>query len=157
MPRFPELVTREFETLSRTPRWFPWRWMPNRGWSPIRRGFAYQLHMPLGQFQKRAAALLAAHPIERVTLTDKTPILTHISGGYRCYGWSTTYLPRTVFDALCEDERCDMTLGEPPSFAAFPDGEQSAIDAMSDALVNYGRKLVGLDPLPVCTGAEGVA
>jgi uncharacterized protein (TIGR02996 family) len=38
------------------------------------RGFVSEIHLPLAAFMEHAKALFSAHPIERVTLTDKEPL-----------------------------------------------------------------------------------
>jgi uncharacterized protein (TIGR02996 family) len=98
-----------------------------------------------------AAALFAAQPVERVTLTDRGPGET-LMDWYGCrWVWDSYHrglrdygqmLPEDLFDLVCEyavyaDHEC----------AGFKD-RAAALDALSRAAVTYGRRVAGLPPPP---------
>lgn len=146
------------------PRWsfsFPERFAFGRAiWD---RGFVSHLVIPLAAFVEHAETLFRAHPIERVTLTDKEP-------------WNNATNPPTHFGWWCENELMDFTTE--PEVLPLPlmlcmdgdtrrhdrviasrfDGDRmhgvilfedrdTARDALSRACVAYGRECAGLSPL----------
>jgi hypothetical protein len=99
-----------------------------------RRGFVESVEFTTADFLAHAARLFAAHPITRVTLTDRRP-------DDLGYGWGW-WLDTGEHDEVPEVAEC---------FQADPEGmrlvyptEADALKALSLACVHYGRQLAGL-------------
>lgn len=110
------------------------------------RGFVCEVTLPLAAFEAHAKAIFSAHPVTRVTLSDREPYRWFHG---RCFwsseAWpfeSSERLPNRLFHLLPK-------LGpgnDPASMGDFVD-RRAAIDALSDACVTYGRALAGLPEL----------
>lgn len=90
-----------------------------------------------------AKELFAAHPIERVTLSDKRPLQTDdaFGRGHPAFVWFSgpalaATSPHHLPDSLVYGCR------------AFYPTRDAALAALSAACVRHGRKLAGLPPLP---------
>jgi len=105
----------------------------------LARGFVAEITCPLDVFQKHAPALFAAHPIERVTLTDirPTPVTTDDERPEWTYFIGTIdtgyHLPQEIYFQLWGEWR---------------HSREAALNALSQACVAYGRERAGLKALP---------
>jgi uncharacterized protein (TIGR02996 family) len=105
----------------------------------------------LGRFGGLAAKLFASNPIEHVVLNDRA---TYSSAGWAWYNDCrpkpnvnvppAANIPKPIFDEIIYVGR--LVCGS--RWKAFH-SEAESKEALSRACVNYGRKLVGLDPLYV--------
>lgn len=117
----------------------------------LRRGFVAEVSCPAAAFVEHAAALFAAHPVERVTLTDRKPgVRFLLSNGFDNGGWiwgrasdySPTpaawphHLPKPLWEVMA-------ARGAEGPFA----DQQLALDALARVCVAYGRHLAGLPAL----------
>jgi uncharacterized protein (TIGR02996 family) len=118
------------------------------------RGFVSEVRCTLSDFERHAAALFAAQPIERVVLTDKRPLreAQHHAGRSEHGGWVWACeetedappwrLPSAILGAMT-----------PRPVAYQFQTEQAALDALSAALVTHGRRLARIDvPCDYCDG-----
>jgi uncharacterized protein (TIGR02996 family) len=117
------------------------------GWD---RGFVRTARLPAAALLAHAAALFAAHPVARVFLTDRWPLLDPGAWGWHLPFDSTpmsedpTILPAELFGLLEGMTNPGDPAGD--EFAHYPDGE-SALAALSGACVRFGRVKAGLPPL----------
>jgi uncharacterized protein (TIGR02996 family) len=129
----------------------------------VTRGFASEFRMPLSDFHSPLGIhaltreLFAAHPVTRVTLTDREPLeWTEDAGsashdGDRWFSWldrkqpgeSVYRVPGELIDAMV---RAGARRNHRKCAVRFTTREL-ALAALSDACVSLGRKLVGLPPL----------
>jgi len=122
-----------------------------------RRGFVVEVSCTAADFVEHAAALFSAHPVERVTLTDKRPCRAGMTDMPE-WTWFVedvasdpidepieARLPGCLFDML---DRRDAFSWSRPLVSWVPyRTRQSALDALSRACVAYGRRLAGLPAL----------
>jgi uncharacterized protein (TIGR02996 family) len=114
------------------------------------RGFVRTARLPAADFLTHAATLFAAHPVVRVFLIDRWPLLDPGDWGWRRPSGGTplsehpTILPAEVYALLG-----GMTNAAPDAaeFAFYPDLD-SALAALSRACVRFGRTKAGLPMLP---------
>jgi uncharacterized protein (TIGR02996 family) len=131
-----------------------WRFV----WS---RGFVSEVRCTLSDFERHAAALFAAQPIERVVLTDKQP--SSFDKGVPPFywfgdGWISSRHDDELPDYLLgimEELRLGNSFNRPDGAKARTfDASQLALDAASAALVTYGRRLARIDvPCDDCDGS----
>lgn len=93
-----------------------------------------------GHIDGIARELFQKHPIVKVVLTDKRPQATN--NEYYWNEWRGTVLANSDLPG----ELCDQFFG-PFNHREIFQSETAAHDALSDACVAYGRKLVGLPDL----------
>lgn len=108
---------------------------PNLGESGtclVWRGFVREIHITHDYFLEHAAAIFAAHPVERVILTDILVFFT--SAGWRIDVDSMS----SEFHATI-DQHCGKFLDYL--------SREDAIDALSAACVDLGRECANLPPL----------
>ena len=102
------------------------------------RGFVAELHLPLAAFMEHAPALFRAHPIERVTLTDRRPIIGRV--------WQRD-------DTLAGATPEEAAAGLPRELIEFGHRNfrtgRAADRWLSWRCVAYGRGLADLPALPV--------
>lgn len=128
----------------------------------VERGFVAHVFVPLAAFMQHAPALFRAHPIERVTLTDRTALGDDELGGgrglYRSWNCDNTrmqvmwpnflyYLPAPIFDRLKGGELVQDSQGT-EGFRRYPVYQAPAYSDLSQACVAYGRECAGLSALP---------
>lgn len=91
-----------------------------------------------------AADLFRAHPIEAVRLTDRRPARNALDWEWLLREDAPGYaaLPAALFDRLTG------WVNQVTANARYYPEQVNAADALSRACVAYGRKLVGLPPLP---------
>lgn len=108
------------------------------------RGFLMHIATPLEHFLGRAEDIFRQHPIERVTFLDRTPE-RNVFNGWKGFGIARTLsdlterhlLPTSLyseFDLVCK-------------WKGNPANDEEANIKLSQAAVNYGRKLAGLPPI----------
>jgi uncharacterized protein (TIGR02996 family) len=127
----------------------------------VRRGFVSEARCTLSDFERHAAALFAAQPIERVVLTDKQP--SSFDKGVPPFywfgdGWISSRHDDELPDYLLgimEELRLGNSFNRPDGAKARTfDASQLALDAASAALVTYGRRLARIDvPCDDCDGS----
>jgi uncharacterized protein (TIGR02996 family) len=119
----------------------------------VRRGFVESVSLPLAAFLEHAAPIFAAHPVTKVALADR-----RCFGSVTSAGWQRESRTRQVWDVDAHPERLDYAipdeifelLDKPEdrnSYAKYwyptdhPTrvAESAATDALSDALVRFGR------------------
>lgn len=128
----------------------------------VSRGFVCEVCLTLAAFVQHAKSLFSAHPIERVTLADKSP-WENATNPATHFGWwcenelmdrntESDVLPLPVM--LCmdsDDRRQDRVIASRfdrdrmHGVILFEDRD-TARDALSRACVAYGRSLAGLSP-----------
>jgi uncharacterized protein (TIGR02996 family) len=117
----------------------------------FRRGFIEKVEMWTADFLAHAPTLFAAHPVERVVLTDREPTHDVVGWHYWTRGAGSLAvdatrryaLPQTIYD----------NLGDYPDSG---DGMRTAAAcnaALSAACVLFGRKAAGLPPRPAPVGS----
>ena len=121
----------------------------------VRRGFACGVRLPHAAFVYLAEKerLFARYPIEAVGLTDRRP-LRYKSGHYL---WLREPADDPDHPHGLDPRVIAVLVGHPANtvrdeeFVSFPT-EEAAAAAAAWALVNMGRGLVGLAPLPAAAG-----
>lgn len=118
-----------------------------------RGGFLAAILCPLAAFMQHAEALFRAHPIERVTLTDRAPGVNANTQAERWFGSESQHnlqfpdrIPMALYDILKAEATCAFAFEGFDPNANFAAG--IAAPALSRACVAYGRSLAGLAPLP---------
>jgi uncharacterized protein (TIGR02996 family) len=117
------------------------------------KGFVAEVRCTLADYEAHAAALFAAQPIERVTLTDREPY----HNAADCWLWQLGWLngsPQTILPkwllTLCEG---DIDVLHRNSFRTYRT-RLAALDALGAALVMHGRRLARIDvPCGPCDGS----
>jgi uncharacterized protein (TIGR02996 family) len=111
------------------------------------RGFIESVRCPLAVWMKDGNAILAAHPVRRVELSDREPDFyeyTTDTPGSRDYGWMmgasrddqrASCVPKTIYRLLLQET---AATGKRP-WAKRHSTRQAAIDALSDACLAYAR------------------
>lgn len=126
-------------------------------------GMLWRIVMPIVSFMEHAASLFSRHPITRVELSDRRPK----SGLYEhnantSYDWFVVNSDCSYSDTLLEVDRHNWLPSEIGDFLtpayvqitpqknvfAYYPSEQDALYDLRRACVRYGRRLVGLRPLP---------
>lgn len=123
---------------------FPY-WIPSVGQSRCGvyvRGFVSEICLPLAAFMKHAPALFAAHPIERVTLTDRE---SRMDFPYDEFPWFTWFPVREIW---VQSERWDVPIALAGRKTLIRFNKSEDADAwLSARCVAYGRKLAGLSKM----------
>lgn len=111
----------------------------------FRRGFVAEIEMACEPFVEHAGALFSAHPIERVTITDKK-VLSDDADTEWMWGWFKNYdqqgwtLPRPLFDQLLPDVNCtrvaDYDLRANRTYAT----EAGSLASLREACLRLGRE-----------------
>jgi uncharacterized protein (TIGR02996 family) len=146
--------------------WSPWDCDHDPDYNPGRepggpmwvwnRGFICAVHVPAAAFLEHAAELFEAHPITSVRLTDREPHLTNgLAGMAERWGWGPTgyedqpsaRTPDKLL-ILLDGQMADETGFFSTAWRFYPTRE-AADAALSRACCQYGRRLVGLPPLPL--------
>ena len=117
----------------------------------VRYGFAWKVeYATLDEFLAAAPALFAAEPVVVVRVGDRRPVRADT---YYCWWyWRDTWgeadeLPGKIFRRLPGGRGRVLPHDDGTYYRAYP--SRAAADAdLSAALVNHGRRLAGLDPLP---------
>jgi uncharacterized protein (TIGR02996 family) len=124
----------------------------------IRRGFVAEVRCTLADYERHAAAMFAAHPVTRVVLTDREPFVANNGRYYWYKGLPLKYLgkwpsaadqfPKEIYDLLLPES------GYSPGRGMWStDTRDAALDALSAALVTWGRSLARLEaPCDDCDG-----
>lgn len=103
----------------------------------VHRGFVCEIHLPLAAFMQHAETLFRAHPIERVTLTDRRPLIERV--------WYRE-------DGLVGATPDEAAAGLPAPLIEFGHRtfrtRRAASKWLSWRCVDYGRGLAGLPALP---------
>lgn len=127
-----------------------------------RRGFVVEVSCTAADFIRHAAALFAAHPVERVTLTDREP-----DEYGQLYWWTNCYRGGMGYEAASDLPDCiylllSSVVPKYPSPAGLRGGSsiydmrrrgtgfatrEAALDALVRTCVAYGRRLAGLPAL----------
>lgn len=110
--------------------------------------YAHSFHPPCrlcsgtGRIDGVARALFSAHPITRVVLTDKKPLIVNAMESHNSVSF-------VWFSGPVLSRTSPNHLPDPMSYhcRAFYKSESAALDALSDACVSYGRSLAGLPAL----------
>lgn len=112
-------------------------------WAHVRRGFVAAISLTLADFERHAAAIFSAHPVEEVALTDRRP---HWDGSGYCWYDQDRNNPQGV------PSRANLTMSLLKIVASAADQEPirwvrfnsvaDALAALSRACVEYGRSLV---------------
>ena len=111
------------------------------------RGFVGSLSLPCAAFMTHAAALFAAHPIEKVTLTDKQP---GREGNGHGWDFEMNGTPPRSHDLpvelwrLLEPYRPDEQIDA----HGWYDCRNEALAALHNVLIRYGRLAAGIDQPP---------
>jgi uncharacterized protein (TIGR02996 family) len=115
-----------------------------------RRGFAAEIRCPTADFLIHAAALFAAHPVVRVTLTDREPVDLG-------YGWGWHRGDPAAAPDYIPDELWHENGGELDDTRWVRANPEDCRRALNLRCVAYGRTLAGL-PLraPEPAGRAGV-
>ena len=121
--------------------------------------FLAEISCTLATFMEHAKALFSAHPIERVTLTDRLALGDDLLDGglYRSWNRDRTriqsmwpnfsyYLPAPIFDRLKDGDLIRDPQGI-EEFRRYTVYQQPAYADLSQACVAYGRSLAGLPAL----------
>lgn len=115
-------------------------------------GLFLSLEATLQQYERLAANLFAAHPLLRVTLSDRKPFQGSSRDGWLWYGDREesgqdypSSLPRRLWQLLRPGAPCPSPESR-TTCKHFVD-DASAHAALSDAAVALGRELAGLPPL----------
>lgn len=130
----------------------------------FRRGFISEITLPTATFFEHAAAIFAAHPVERVRLTDREPF---VHPAYNVVPmpppsqWGAIWPAAILRGNQREDEHSspwvlplalrELLRRREFPYAEFNDAftpEDAAHAEASWACVAYGRSLAGLPPLP---------
>jgi uncharacterized protein (TIGR02996 family) len=127
----------------------------------FRRGFIEKVEMWTADFLAHAPALFAAHPVERVVLTDKHPH-AWFADPSREHGWfrnaeydprQPNLLPPELFVGLSGGEPLGGSIpGVNPDEMQYPN-RNAALSAASAACVSFGREKAGLPPRPAPVGS----
>jgi uncharacterized protein (TIGR02996 family) len=101
-------------------------------WVEWHRGLVGGCRTPISEFKVGAARLFTKHPVTEVDLLVR-PLQQYANGPWRVeVGWRGHAVDRMVGGGLAG------------SFESY----EAAASALNRRLVNYGRKLAGLDPIP---------
>lgn len=121
----------------------------------FRRGFIDTVVLPTQPFLDHAAALFAAQPATRVTLSDRWPVA---SEGLRSFTWGLRRrgrshgldLPPELFGLLLPDPACVRVRDHEPHGTSVRDyhTEADALAGLSWAAVRLGRARAELPPYP---------
>lgn len=117
----------------------------------VRYGFAWKVeYATLDEFLAAAPALFAAEPVVVVRVGDRRPIQAGTS--YFWWYWrgvsaEADDLPGAVFRRLPGGRGRIRPYDDGTDYRAYPSRATANAD-LSAALVNHGRRLAGLDPLP---------
>lgn len=116
---------------------------PSRWHVDVLRGFPHAVRLPLAAWDAHGAAVLAAHPVERVELSDKVPQLLDAprAGWRREWGREATMtsLPESLFALLQGGTpTAHLTHDGKPCWIDYPD-ERAALDSLSAALIEWKR------------------
>ena len=134
------------------------------------RGFVSRVELPCAMFMGRAKELFSRHPITEVRLTDKRPWAGNFSSSDAApnlFGWwrvtGANYSdvdegdPDTPPAPLMQEMTKDPRLIDSRGHAYDPHyklgsvlfhHEKTAVEALSEACVTFGRQEAGLPPLP---------
>lgn len=127
------------------------------------RGFVSEIRLPLAAFIQHAEALFCAHPVTRVTLTDREPWVNATNPPTHAGWWcenelmdcatESEVLPLPLMICMDDDKRrrdrliaARFTADRMHGVILFED-RTTALAALSDACVAYGRESAGLPPL----------
>jgi uncharacterized protein (TIGR02996 family) len=110
------------------------------------RGFVESVQCPLDAWREHGPAIVRAHPVTRVELTDKSP-WTGSPRGEGVYGWwpggGAHGLPPSLLRVLAKDRRQTKT---PPTYDSHDDtgcvmfdSSGLALDALSDAALAWAN------------------
>jgi uncharacterized protein (TIGR02996 family) len=131
--------------------WFPaTHAMGDKAVFTIRRGFVAEVRCTLADYEAHAAALFAAQPIERVTLTDREPRAIVTEERYGWYG--PGFFPPGQPDDL-PLPIMDIMAGRGVRYR-FLRTRDDALDALSAALCLWGRRLARIDVPCDCEGGK---
>jgi len=157
-PRLPELI----------PGWYSIDWGSHPEWEPLvvfadakrrplddafppgtqtihvvyRRGFPHTVNLPLDLWMRHGRAIVVAHPIDRVELTDKRPSPTNPIDFWGWYRWeeSSNFDPDDLPPDLWSLVPC-VQEDDDENFKWF-DSEQDANAALSTACLAFVRRQV---------------
>lgn len=112
-----------------------------------RRGFVSAIRLPLAAFMKHAKELFSAYPIERVTLTDRQPVMEFPNGEEPHFTWMAFDRNIAVPSVFDQSWAIPNEIAGAVLYVQFPLNDQDAYEWLSARCVAYGRSLVGLPAL----------